>query len=123
MLYKIKNDFKGDFLYIKSDALITLDNKINLLESFKDSKSLPRNLRVLDSAVNSKLSFKISGVKELIKKANEAAKNYDSIKYAIVLNNPLYVAYVIFAETISANSKFSNKVFSTLKAAKIWLEK
>ena len=123
LLYKIKKDSKGDYLYIKSDDIITLESKINLLESFKKNKALPRNLRIFDSAGSSKLSFILSGVRELMKKATEVTEEFDSIKYAIILNTALYVAYVIFAETITANSKFSIKVFSTLKAAKIWLEK
>ena len=123
LLYKIKKDSKGDYLYIKSDEIITLDSKINLLESLKNNKDLPRNLRVVDSSNNSKLSFSLPGIREIMKKATEASEEYDSIKYAVVLNNALYVAYLIFAETITTNSKFSIKVFSTLKAAKIWLEK
>jgi hypothetical protein len=58
-----------------------------------------------------------------MKKALEVTEEYDSISYAVVLNKALYVAYLIYADTIFSNSKFSIKVFSTLKAAKIWLEK
>lgn len=121
--YKIKKDSKGDYLYIKSEDVISLDSKIAVLDSFKNNTTLPGHLRVLDYAANSKVTFTLTGVRKLMKKATEVSEGYDSIKYAVVLNTALYVAYVIFAETIATNSKFSIKVFSTLKAAKIWLEK
>ena len=122
-LYEIKKDSKGSYLYIKSDDVITLESKMKDFESFQNNKTLPRNLRVLDFAGNSKLSFNLSGIRQIMKKALEVTEEYDSISYAVVLNKALYVAYLIYADTIFSNSKFSIKVFSTLKAAKIWLEK
>jgi hypothetical protein len=47
-LYEIKKDSKGNYLYIKSDDIITLESKLKVFESFKNNKTLPRNLRVLD---------------------------------------------------------------------------
>ncbi|MDP3443154.1 MAG: hypothetical protein Q8T08_09885 [Ignavibacteria bacterium] len=122
-LYEIKKDSKGNYLYIKSDDIITLESKLKVFESFKNNKTLPRNLRVLDCVGNSTLSFNLSGIRQIMKKALEVTEEYDSISYAVVLNKALYVAYLIYADTIFSNSKFSIKVFSTLKAAKIWLEK
>jgi hypothetical protein len=122
-LFEIKNDSKGVYLFVKSDPVITLKSKLILLDSFKNNESLPRKLRIVDDAADSKLNFTISGVRQLIRKSNELAECYDSIKYAVILNNSLYVAYVIFAEAITTNSDFLVKAFSSEENARIWLEK
>ncbi len=120
---EIKADSKGEYLFVKSDPVITLKSKMILLDSFKNNDSLPRELRIVDDAADSKLNFTISGVRQLIRKSNELSGIYDSIKYAVVLNNSLYVAYVIFAEAITTNSVFIVKAFSSVENARIWLEK
>jgi len=122
-IYEIKADSKGEYLFVKSDPVITLKSKMILLDSFKNNESLPRELRIVDDAADSKLNFTISGVRQLIRKSNELSGIYDSIKYAVVLNNSLYVAYVIFAEAITTNSVFIVKAFSSVENARIWLEK
>jgi hypothetical protein len=122
-LFEIKNDSKGVYLFVKSAPVITLKSKMILLDSFKNNESLPRDLRIVDDAADSKLNFTISGVRQLIRKSNELSGIYDSIKYAVVLNNSLYVAYVIFAEAITTNSVFIVKAFSSVENARIWLEK
>lgn len=122
-IYEIKADSKGEYLFVKSDPVITLKSKMILLDSFKNNESLPRDLRIVDDAADSKLNFTISGVRQLIRKSNELSGIYDSIKYAVVLNNSLYVAYVIFAEAITTNSVFIVKAFSSVENARIWLEK
>lgn len=121
--YEIRTDSKGAYIFIKSKSVISLQDKSDLLDKIAQDSSLPRNLRVIDDATGSKLTFNISGVRKLMQKATQAASGYDSIKYAVILNTALYVAYVIFADTISANSKFNIKVFPGFKEAQIWLNR
>ena len=66
--YEIRTDSKGAYIFIKSKSVISLQDKSDLLDKIAQDSSLPRNLRVIDDATGSKLTFNISGVRKLMQK-------------------------------------------------------
>ena len=79
-------------------------------------------MRILEDSRDVKVAFSIKEIPDIMKDAIEIMKSYDLVKHAIVYNSALYTAYGLLAEKFVSNERYFLKVFSSMEAAKDWLE-
>ena len=121
-MFQIKSDSKGSYFYRKLKPEISFSDMLDTLNYFKDCSNLPSNLRILEDSRDVKVAFSIKEIPDIMKDAIEIMKSYDLVKHAIVYNSALYTAYGLLAEKFVSNERYFLKVFSSMEAAKDWLE-
>jgi hypothetical protein len=121
-MFVIKSDSKGDYLYRKVKPVVYLEDMLETITYFKNPEGLPSNLRVLEDARDIKVKFGIKVVPDIIKEAIQVMSQYEIVKHAIVYNSAVYTAYGLLAEKIVSTQTYSIKAFSSISAARSWLE-
>lgn len=121
-MFVIKSDSKGDYLYRKVKPVVYLEDMLETITYFKNPEGLPSNLRVLEDAREIKVKFGIKVVPDIIKEAIQVMSQYEIVKHAIVYNSAVYTAYGLLAEKIVSTQTYSIKAFSSISAARSWLE-
>lgn len=116
-----KWDDKGLFLFVKSKALVSLEDMLNGISYLENDKNLPRDLRILEDASQVEVSFNISDLTLIAEKMKEAAQAYNSIKHAVIHDSPKNTAFAYIVENKQDASNYFLSVFSTEKAALEWL--
>ena len=116
-----RTDAIGDYLYVLSKDNVTLDDMLSGLDFLYNDKTLPRNLRIIEDARNSKVDFAYEAVLILSKRMHEVAKKYTSIKHAVIHNDPKNVALALLMEKKKKDENYSLRVFATSKGAYTWL--
>lgn len=120
MIEKRTDDF-GEYLYVKSKDVVSFDDMLGGLDFLYHDKTLPRKLRIIEDARNSKVDFAIEAVQILSERMHEVAKKYISIRHAVIHNDPKNVALAMLMEKKKLDENYFLNVFSTSKGAFNWL--
>ena len=93
------------------------------IRHIKLNKALPRDLKILEDARGIKTNISIDDIDVLLSKMHDAAKQFKSIKHAVIHDKPENTAIALLFEDRSVHPQYQFKVFSTEKAAKKWLKR
>ena len=110
-----------EYLYFKSPQEVDFKAMLAGIEKIKDDQSLSRDLIILEDARDVKAQLSLEEVDQLLELMSEAANNYNSIKHAVIHNNPESTAIALLFEHRIKNLNYNLKVFYTEKAATQWL--
>ena len=116
-----REDKIGQYLYSLDGDVVTLESMLESIKLIEEDFSLPRELRILEDATNSRATFNIHDVKNIYLKMKKAAENYTYMKHAVVHNSKKNTAYALFVETLTRHARYELRVFSSMRAAEKWL--
>ena len=118
----IKKENNNEFiLTIKSKAIVSLEDMLNGLKYLQQNNDLPRNLKILEDARKSKITFDMNDVDILIKNMNLSMQNFNKIMHAVIHDSPKNTALSMLVERKSINTNYKLMTFSTKEAALDWL--
>ena len=86
-----------------------------------NEKKLPRELKILESAENVKVTFNENDISLIVDNLEKNIGSYESIRHAVIHSDPTNTAYTIIASNMIKNYNYHLMVFSTVEAAKSWL--
>lgn len=121
-MFQLKSDSKGDYFYRKTMPVITLEDMIESIDYFEKGDNLPESLRIIEDSRDIKVNFSVKDIPEIMQKTEKVAEKFDLVKHAIIYNSPIYTAYGLLAENLISSKKYFLKSFSSVSAAKEWLE-
>lgn len=121
-MFQLKSDSKGDYFYRKTMPVITLEDMIESIDYFEKGDNLPEKLRIIEDSRDVKVNFSIKDIPAIMQKVSKVSEKFDIVRHAIIYNSPVYTAYGLLAENLISNKKYFLKSFSSVSAAKEWLE-
>jgi len=119
-----------DYRFDKESGIVNvlLDGKVEITEildyinSIGSDISLSTNLKLLTDARNAVMNFSPKSLQLVIDAINNSKIKHDTIKEAILQNNPDISAYsFIYQKMLSVHKNHIFKIFSTEAAALQWL--
>lgn len=111
----------GFILETKQEGKVYLEDMLKGLQMIKESVQLPRNLKILEDSRQAQVMFGVKDLEFLLDSLDEAAANYESIKHAVLLNNPLSTVFAMLINSKKLTNHYELKVFTTREAALAWL--
>lgn len=114
---ELREDKIGLYLYSENREIYTMEYMLAAIKILDEDKTLPRELRILEVALDSVATFNIHDVKVLYRKMKEVAEGYTYIKHAVVHNSKINTAFGLFVEHLTKNKRFELRVFSSISAA------
>ncbi len=119
--FEKREDRIGPYLYCVDGDTVSFESMNNAITYISEDTTLPRELRILEVALNTVATFNIHEVKVLFHYMKETALKYTFIKHAVVHNSKKNTAYSLFVESLSRHTRYELRVFSSVKAAEKWL--
>ncbi|GAA4235161.1 hypothetical protein GCM10022291_16330 [Postechiella marina] len=113
---------KLNILQTEFKNVVTSQEVLEYLKSFKDNTTYPRQLRTIVDATNASFSFSYKSLKQFNSARIESLKNYNIVVTAVVISNPATAAISTLYGAIARGKKYKYKVFSTRSAALKWIE-
>lgn len=108
----LKLDYKG---------VISLEEIYKMADYIENNDELPRNLKILQDGYEAEFRFEPFKLKKIMRRMEEIAKKYDSIRAASLNSKPLVVAYGKLFSSFIRLKKLSYEIFYTEEAALEWL--
>jgi hypothetical protein len=108
-------------LYTRSAEISSLEAMLQGLNAIASNKILPRNLRILEDGTGARVNFPATDIPVLVSGLEQVLVEYQSIRHAVVHNDPKNTAYAILVDHLMKNEKYDLKVFSTFEAARKWV--
>jgi hypothetical protein len=108
-------------LYTRPNPVVAIDDMRNGIQMLVASTSLPRDLKILEDARESTITFQASDLPALSRQLERILGLYSSVRHAVVLSNPLNTALAMLIGSKANNDKYQLRVFSTPDAARSWL--
>ena len=112
---------EGSLLQTKQEGKVYLEDMLKGLQLIKASTQLPRNLKILEDSRQAQVMFSVKDLEFLLDNLDEAAANYESIKHAVLLTNPLSTVFAMLINSKKYTNHYELKVFTTREAAISWL--
>ena len=109
-------------LSVKARGNIDYWEIIDLYKSIQDDDSLPRKLKILINTTQSKFDFEVKYYEDISKVIEDVIQKYEIIKEAIVVDSPDETDVALMFDDKTVIENFSFKIFTTIKAAQIWLD-
>lgn len=100
---------------------ITKEEVLEYVNSLRDAKDYPDNLKIITDATEANLEFSREELGEILTIVNDHPGLYDSIKDAMIMTSPKMTAFSMIVEMFTKNSPYHVKIFSTREAALEWL--
>ncbi|MEI7492670.1 MAG: hypothetical protein WCK92_14815 [Bacteroidota bacterium] len=116
-------DAKDDILYSEVRGKVDFESMIEKAESLGKMTGLPKKLKILEDAWDSVPLFKISDIPALMKNLESQLDRFDSVRHAVLHSDPTSTAFTLMADHFRKSHKYRIRVFSTIIAAKEWLER
>lgn len=120
-MIEIINDRKGTLIKVKTKPVITYNDMIQGVNYLLTNDNLPQNIRILEDARNSTITFLITDIDSLTEKMRDVSEKYISIQHAVIHNSPINTAYALLIADTKNNSKYQLQVFCTIESANSWL--
>lgn len=122
----ISNTFNKEegILYSIRSGKVTLEEFLKTVEEVGSNKEYPRKLLTITDASNSDLEITMDDFPVIIEQLKKYLPDFTSIHDAVIHNDaPTDVAIGLFFEQVSAViPNYNFKLFTTLEAARNWLE-
>jgi len=119
--FEKREDKIGPYIYCVDGDTVSFESMSTAINYLEEDTTLPRELRILEIALDTRATFTIHDVKVLYHRMKEAALKYTFIKHAVVHNSKKNTAYALFVETLTRHARYELRVFSSVKAAERWL--
>ncbi len=114
-------DKEKNCIFVKTRGSLKIEDMQDAIEFLKTNPDLKGDLKILEDAKDVNVYFTKSDIDSIVKRMEEAARKFNSLKHAVVHNLAINTAFAYIAESKINESKYQLKVFNTLKAAKTWL--
>ncbi|MFN8209424.1 MAG: STAS/SEC14 domain-containing protein [Bacteroidales bacterium] len=124
MADKIKYTFDNELVRVTQSGVVDSETFNDLIALIvKDRKNLPSEIKILMDARRATFGSRPEDLKSILRKIKEHYKKFDSIKFAIILQNPYETAIgIIMQEMLREIPSVVLRVFSTEQAAVKWLK-
>ncbi len=122
MTDEIKYSVEDDILYSEVRGKVDFKSMIEKAESLGKMTGLPKKLKILEDAWGAVPSFKISDIPFLVRNLESQLDQFDSVRHAVLHSDPTGTAFTLMADHFRKSHKYRIRVFSTITAAKEWLE-
>jgi hypothetical protein len=122
MVQRIFHEADG-ILYVNMEGTISLIDMFDGVDFLVKERNLPRELKILESAEKVKVTFDENDISLIVDNFEKSMGSYESIRHAVIHSDPTNTAYTIIASNMIKNCNYHLMVFSTIEAAKLWLNK
>ena len=112
-----------EILHWEFNNTITKSNILDSIEEIKEYSLSRSRLKIYCNSLNAKLDIKHTDLIEISQKAHSYMNLFDNIRLSVVVEAPKATAFFMMTFMNLNDIRFKGKVFSTLDAAKIWLNK
>ncbi len=112
---------KFDVLEAKYSGEILPEEIIKYIRHIGNNKNYPRSLKLFSDISEAQFHFTPTEISKIVTASNEAIKNYDGFRSAILVNKPKETALSMLYIEMAKNEKYIVKVFSSKEAAFAWL--
>ncbi len=96
---------------------------INMLKSIKDHNEFPKDLKMFIDGTNGKLAINPDELQVILNENIKMFETFNTLKVAIVIDKPVDTAIAVIYNRMIQLERYEFKVFNTLMAAKVWLQK
>lgn len=110
-----------EYLFFKSPQEVDFKAMLAGIEKIKNNQLLSRDLIILEDARDAKAHLSLEEVDQLLELMSKTANKYNSIKHAVIHNNPESTAIALLFEHRITNPNYKLRVFYTEEAATQWL--
>lgn len=119
----ITSTFNSELNILETEFKGVLTNKdiIDYLSSFNEKNSYPKTLKIIVDATEASAKFSFSEINNFNNEKNKFMENYDNVVCATIINNPSTAAIASLYSTIANSKNYKFNVFSSHKAALIWI--
>jgi hypothetical protein len=122
MVKRTFHDTDG-ILYVNVNGTLDLKDMFDGVDFLVNEKKLPRELKILESAEKVKVTFNENDISLIVDNLERNLGSYTSIRHAVIHSDPTNTAYTIIASNMIKNYNYQLMVFSTVEAAKSWLNR
>ena len=110
-----------DILESKFEGDLKIKDVLAYIESIKNNKTYPRNLKIITDTTQAHFNLSISDIRIIAIENDKTLEEYNSITEAIIVNEPNSTALSMFYKGLERNKKFKFDLFSTKEAALKWI--
>lgn len=110
-------------LYITVKGNANIDHLLKMIDFLCEIRQVSQEIKVLENASSAMLSLSYSEVRFVAETIKAKLGKLNSIKHAVIHTDPLSTAYALIASDLTKSDNYDLKVFSTVEAAKAWLER
>jgi hypothetical protein len=108
-------------LFITVSGSFGIDHMLKAIDSFANDISLPRNLKILEDASFSNVTFTEEEIVLLTERLKSHLFKYNSIRHAVIHLDPVNTAFAMLVAERLSGVKYILKVFSDEAFALHWL--
>jgi len=109
-------------LFITVSGTFGIDHMFKAIDSFANDNSLPRNLKILEDARFSNVTFTEEEIQLIIERLKSHLFKFTSIRHAVIHLDPVNTAFAILVGDRLSGEKYILKVFSNEEHALHWLQ-
>jgi phage-related protein len=117
-----KFDETDNVLFIKLKGNVSIENILQSADELEQNKTLPRVLRIIEDARDANVKLSVRELHLIEQKIRIVAKNFDSIRHAVIHSTPINTALSFMMSDMIKSSNYNLKVFSTMEGAKDWVK-
>ncbi|MFD1293807.1 hypothetical protein ACFQ5N_08170 [Lutibacter holmesii] len=101
---------------------VSLNEIINYIIATKKNKTYPRLLKIKTNATTANFTFSIDDLEKIVIENRKSLEKYDFIIDAIIVEDPKTTVISMLYKELEKNKKYKFNIFSTEKAATMWLK-
>lgn len=122
MVYYVFDDEKN-ILNTQFEGEVSLKEIINYINSTRQNKKYPRELRIITDSRRSKMTFTKDELTKIVNANNKSLKEYDNIIDAIIVENTQDAVLSLFYQELSKADNYKFKIFTNYNKALDWILK
>ena len=108
-------------LFITDSDTVNLNNMLNAIQFLSETDYLPENLKILESASLSTITFNENDLPVILEFAKNKLSRFSSVRHAVVHSEPINTAFAIIMSEKLSELDYVLMVFSKEKDALQWL--
>lgn len=117
----LKFNESENVLKIQTEGKISLREAIEMIQQIGKDDSLPRELYMLEFALNADWDVGQEGLPELIRVLKEESTKFSRIRHAVLHLDPVHHAYSSLLNKVFTKGNYTRKILPTEKMARTWL--
>ena len=109
-------------MYVHLEGVVTIDEMTRLSTAIVGEYELPGMLRILEFAHAELAKISLADLYQSVAAfMKKNCSKFEIVRHAVVTDNPLVTAYILLLGEELRDSNYSIRLFSTERAAKLWL--
>jgi hypothetical protein len=108
-------------LFISVSGTFGIEHMFKAIDSFTEDNSLPRNLKILEDARFSNVTFTEEEIQSVIERLKSHLFKFNSIRHAVIHLDPVNTAFAMLVGDRLSCENYILKVFSNEEYALHWL--